>query len=144
MNVGLKQYIDTRIAVSLFNTLPPLKKETIGVKLLTQATTVNPYNPAPWYLLAAQTTSATQGVALARTANEHVPDDKEKHEPPPVQYWRTLTQFVAEQAVLRHPVPKDDAAARRVYEFLKSGVHGISAEELAPYAQRFEAKAAKG
>ena len=53
-----------------------------------------------------------------------------------------LTEFVTREAVLKHPIPKDHATARRVYQFLKSGVRGINAEEQAPYMQRFEGKTA--
>jgi len=141
MNVGVKQYIDTRIAVSLFNALPAGDKKTIGATLLSQAIHENPFNPALWYLLAAQTADAAGGLSLAQSAQQHTAGD-EKHVEAVVKYWRTLTEFVTREAVLRHPMPADEQAARRVYQFLKTGVHGLSEEEQAPYFHRFEGKTA--
>jgi hypothetical protein len=138
MNVGLRQWIDTRIAVSMYNALPTEQRQSLGPKLLTQATHENPFNPAPWYLLASQTQDVTDGLPLAQAAQAHAGDPtKKKHLDPAAEYWRVLTEYLTREAVLRHGMPKDDATARRVYQFLKAGVHGISADEQAPYVQRF-------
>jgi hypothetical protein len=138
MNVGLRQWIDTRIAVCVYNALPTEQKQSIGPKLLAQATHENPYNPAPWYLLASQTQDVNDGLPLAQAAQAHAGDaTKKKHLDPAAEYWRVLTEFLTREAVLKHPMPKDDASARRVYQFLKAGVHGISADEQAPFVQRF-------
>ncbi len=139
MNIGLRQYVDTRIAVNLFQALPAAEKTTIGSKVLGQAIHGNPFNPEPWYLLAKQTRDATDGLALARSAEAHDGDGKGKlkRAPAPIQYWRTLSEFVTREAILRHPMPTDEAAARKVYQFLKFEVQGLSADDIAPYVQRF-------
>jgi hypothetical protein len=89
MNVGLRQYIDTRIAVNIYESLSPADKSAIGVKLLTQAVQTNPYNPQPWYLL------VQQGHPLPISAS---PASDEEDSARPVEsatrkYWRTLADY---------------------------------------------------
>jgi hypothetical protein len=88
MNVGLRQYIDTRIAVNLYESLPEAEKQTIGVKLLTDAVKTNPFNPQPWYLL------AKQGHALAVNAPAGPDEDiSAPVEAATHKYWRTLGEY---------------------------------------------------
>ena len=161
MNVGLAKYLDTRIAVHLFHLLPDAAKKTIGVKLLVEATRTNPFNPQPWYLLANQAPDAVTGLGYARYVveiaggelfrppAEAVPGKVslenfvEAEHPRPVEdqihnYWRTLDEYVVQFAILRHPLPADDAQARRIYLFLKNEAPGISAADQMPYRLRFE------
>ncbi len=115
MNVGLASYMDSRIAIHLFQALPDAEKPTIGVKLLTHATESNPFNPALWYRLAEQMPSPTEIHALANTILSHVSnpnlsrigkDDKprkgkNKEGPKPNatavdqrEYWETVAKFI--------------------------------------------------
>jgi hypothetical protein len=163
MNIGLRQYMDTRIAVHLFRALPVESQTTIGVKLLSGALETNPFNPEPWYLLARQVPDIQHGLALAKAAMKKDPggiDDspggppasfenfvEAEHAKPEAQallkYWRTVEEFVTRVAVLHFPVPADDATARSVYEFLKAGVPGITDAEQSPYRVRFEGQVAE-
>jgi hypothetical protein len=161
MNVGLSQYMDTRILVNLFHTLPGADKSTLGNKLLVEATRINPFNPEPWYLLANQSTDATGGVgfvkhvietaggnhsqaeAEASPRNVSLENFVEIEHPKPVEnqiynYWRTVDEYVVRFAILSHPVPADEDQAKRIFTFLKTGVPGISAADLMPYRLRFE------
>jgi hypothetical protein len=160
MNLSLSSYMDTRIAVNLYRALNPTQQKTLGQALLTSAIQRNPYNPEPWYLLAHQTINATQGLALvqimpkpapnpsngdepaakstqATLENWEEPDETKPVEKTQRQYWNTLEEFVTRSAILRHPVPADEAAARQVYNFLKAGVPGITPDDYAAYAKRF-------
>jgi hypothetical protein len=88
MNVGLRQYIDTRIAVNLYESLPDDQKPTIGVKLLTHAIEINPYNPQPWYLL------AQQGHAMPLPQNPTGEDDLARPvEAAAKKYWHVLGEY---------------------------------------------------
>jgi hypothetical protein len=135
MNAGLRSYMDSRIAVHLFQGLTESQRVTIGAKLLTNATKTNPYNPKPWYLLAGQTTSAVQGLPLARSIVARVPDadlmrvGKDlKHqkgakasaaEVGEREYWETLGKFVIRSAIQRHPTPANATDANAVQTLLK-------------------------
>jgi hypothetical protein len=165
MNVGLSQYIDTRILVNLYHTLPEAERSTLGSKLLAEATRINPFNPEPWYLLAYQARNATEGMEFARHAiktagNDHFQPESEdssrevglenfvelKH-PKPVEeqihnYWRTVNEYVTRFAVLRHPDPADESKARQIFMFLKTEAPGLSPADLMPYRLRIEGKAA--
>ena len=68
MNVGLKSYMDTRMAEKLFGVLPAADKPTLGVKLLRSVLLANPFNPAIWYRLADQTPDGMQDMALTEAA----------------------------------------------------------------------------
>ncbi len=164
MNVGLPQYLDTRIAVNLYHGLTEADRPTLGVRLLADATQRNPFNPQPWYLLARQTPDAARGLAFARQVletaghqhflsetdaprNVSLENFVEAEQPKPIEhqihsYWRTLGQYVTQFAILRHPVPQDDATARQVYAFLKTEAPGISAADQMPYRLRCEGTAA--
>jgi hypothetical protein len=137
MDAGPRSYMESRIAVHLYRALPKSEQTTLGIKLLKQATLVNPYNPEPWYLLATQTTSATDGLPLARTLVAHAggavtarigKEKKGKHkkgsqgsasEIAERQYWQTLAKFVVHAAVERHGTPADPKEAQVVADFLK-------------------------
>ncbi len=61
MNVGLSNYITTRIAVNLFHILPQAEQTGLGTKLLTDAVRINPFNPQPrgwWASLSGRASSA--------------------------------------------------------------------------------------
>jgi hypothetical protein len=137
MNGGIRSYIDSRIAVHLYNALPDSEKQTIGTTLLTQATKLNPFNPEPWYLLADQTTTAMQGLSLSRSIIARVPEAdlnrvgkdqaKGKHgkgdKPTAVEtaqraYWETLAKFVIHSSIERHDAPTDQKEAKAVADFL--------------------------
>lgn len=148
MNIGLKSYMDTRIAAHIFRMLPDKEKQTVGVKLLRSALQINPYNPDIWYRLAEQIPDALQGVALVESAMKGNPrllangsDDTAFQQPREAsgardQYWRTLTPFVTQYAILSHPAPQRADNRHRVYSFLKS-VPGINANDIANYAEKF-------
>ncbi len=138
MDAGPRSYIDSRIAVHLYRALPKSEQTTIGNKLLKQATMVNPYNPEPWYLLAEQATSATEGLPLARAlltraggaepAGAGKEQKKHKHkkgaqtpaaEVAEHQYWETVAKFVVHSAVERHGTPSDPKEAQTVADFLR-------------------------
>jgi hypothetical protein len=154
MNLGLKSYMDTRIAANLYLALPPAEQKTLGVNLLLNALQINPFNPDIWYRLARQTTNAMQGMMLAKAAMNHDPGGLEdepnnvnleefiepEHSKPAntamIQYWRTVEEFVTRFGILDHPVPQDEQDAYAVYTFLQ-GVPGITTNDLAPYAARF-------
>jgi hypothetical protein len=158
MNVGLKSYLDTRIAVNLYHMLPASDQKTLGVNLLTQAIATNPFNAEAWYLLAQQTTNATQGLALAQAAKSRNPGGvntdaaagakpslvnwTETEQARPVEaseaeYWRTLEQFLIRLSILNHPMPADETAARNIYNFLKDGAPGVSFPDYDAYTLRF-------
>jgi hypothetical protein len=156
MNVGLRQYIDTRIAVSLYHHLPKSELATLGTALLTQAIRTNPYNPAPWYLLGKQTASSTDGIALVKMAmqdaqaeeaadqaNAASPTPRPVQSPAPVAlpkpvassvraYWRVIEERLAKETILKHPLPKDQATVQDISDFLKT-VPGISDAQEMPY-----------
>ena len=77
MNVPVSTYLDTRMAVNLFGALPDAQKKTIGAKLLNHAIETNPFNPAPWYLLARQAGSPEEGMALTRRVQGNLTNSPE-------------------------------------------------------------------
>ena len=140
MDLGLRSYMDSRVAVHLYRALSDAEKPTIGARLLTQATKANPFNPEPWYRLAEQTTTATEGLSLTRVIVAHVPngnlsrvgDEQRKHKqkskkspknsPAEIaqrEYWETLAKFVVRSAIRRHGVPADKNEAEAVDDFLR-------------------------
>jgi hypothetical protein len=157
MNVGLRQYMDTRIAVNLYHHLAPAEGGTLGRRLLTQATETNPFNPAPWYLLGTQTRSVAEAIAMvsqvmqasqaADTSAETIdaappkagasPTPAAPALPKPVagsqrSYWRVLEESLTRRTVLKYPTPKDKLAAQMIYTFLQT-VPGISTANEASY-----------
>jgi hypothetical protein len=166
MNVGLREYTDTRIAVYLFRALSQAEQKTLGTSLLTHAIQTNPFNPAPWYLLAQQTADAQQGAVLVKKvldAARHAKPDGENEaadhqanislenfvevqHPKPVehalrQYWNTLAENTARFSILNRPVPQDPATARTLYDLLKT-VPGITPAQEMPYRICVEGKQA--
>jgi hypothetical protein len=139
MDIGVRPYMDSRIAVHLYRLLSDSEKLTIGTKLLSQATKANPFNPEPWHLLAGQTSTATEGLPLARSIIAHVPDanlarigkeQKNKHkkkksskasaaEVAQREYWETVAKFVIGSAIERHESPVDKKEAQAVDQFLR-------------------------
>jgi TPR repeat protein len=152
MNVGLKSYLDTRLAANIFRTLPPEERPTLGARLLRSVLPANPYNPEVWYRLAEQTPDAMQALALAEAAMKREPGllaehpgnaTPEKGDGASGQYWNTLAPFVARYALLEHPAPQSEENRNRVYSFLKT-VPGMSGDEQAAYAEQFAASSAPG
>jgi len=112
MNIGLRQYIDTRIAVNLFNALPDTDKKTNGVTLLNQAIQTNPFNPAPWYLLAKQNSGNAWNLLASKTASINMAEKINKRrasndmggilgknnsqfvEIQVQRYWQTVAEFL--------------------------------------------------
>ena len=143
MNVGLKSYMDTRLAANIFRLMPEADRPKIGVNLLRTTLAANPFNPELWYLLAGQTTDVTQAVALceaARQANANLLSGSTLA-PANVmrgsgmasaQYWQTLTQFMPLYSLLSHPAPKSEADMRVAHSFLKTA-YGVSPDALTAY-----------
>jgi hypothetical protein len=160
MNLPLSTYIDTRMAVVIYNALPETQKKTVGVKLLNHTIETNPYNPAPWYLLAQQVESPAQGMDLTRRAMRNVTDSAGQNEVNATlddileakgatvakkqvqKYWRTVAEYVARYAIVDHPRPTDEATARNAAEFLRT-VPGISPDEQPGQAVSMKGKKAK-
>jgi hypothetical protein len=149
MNVGLKSYMDTRLAANIFRSLPVEDKPTLGVQLLRSTLLTNPFNPEIWYRLAAQTSDTAQALQLDEAAikgdtgllsNGTVSSSPNMHGTgtASAQYWRTLAQFVTQTGILSHPAPQGEEERHRVYDFVKA-VPGVSADDLAGYAERFVA-----
>lgn len=146
MNIGLKSYMDTRIAANLFRTLPPADKRTLGVKLLRSALLANPFNPELWYRLAEQT-DAMQGIALAEAAWKAKPGLFAEHPDNAtpemrgqgnagVQYWQTLAPFITQSALLAHLPPQKVEDMRRVHNFLKIAP-GVTGYDLVAYDEKY-------
>jgi len=147
MDVSLRSYVDTRIAVNVYKALPASEKGTLGVRLLTGALAVNPFNAEVWYRLAEQEPDAGRGMQLAAAALHRDPSSV-THEPnvdyPQSantkvaldQYWSTLSQFVTHYAVLDRPAPHSEEQERQIHKFLR-GVNGIRAEDIAAFDERF-------
>jgi hypothetical protein len=147
MNVPIASYVNTRIAVNLYHALPQPQKKTIGAALLNQAIDTNPYNPAPWYLLAEQVESPAQAIALTTRAMRNITDSSGQNEVnatledilqakgakvPQAQiqkYWRTVTEYIARYSIVDQPAPTDAATSRDLTKFLKT-VQGIAPDEL--------------
>lgn len=138
LNVGLRSYIDSRIAVHLYRSLPDEDKRTLGGKLLTSATRLNPFNPEPWFLLAGQTATAADGLALARTVVGRAPgadlsrvgkgqgkgkrgksEKQSRAATAQREYWETVAKSVIRVGVERHGPPVDPAEAKQIEDFLR-------------------------
>ncbi|BDI34532.1 hypothetical protein CCAX7_65830 [Capsulimonas corticalis] len=147
MNIGLKSYIDTRMAANIFRAMPSEAKRTLGVRLLRNTLQVNPFNPEIWYRLAEQTPDAMQDLMLIEAAAKGDPALIDGHpgngfpaksgtNTASDQYWRTLAEFVTQFGLLSHPAAHGEEDRRRIYDYLKT-VPGISAIDLASYAGKF-------
>ncbi|HLV79971.1 MAG TPA: hypothetical protein VKT32_06790 [Chthonomonadaceae bacterium] len=152
MNLGLKSYMDTRLAAILFRVLPPEQKRTLGVRLLRNALSLNPYNPEIWYRLAEQTSDAGQAMTLVEAALKREPGlpgggqdsalpIKQGANAARAQYWQTLAQFVARSSLLAHAPPQKIEEMQRVHNLLKS-VPGLTGDDLAAYDEKFAASPA--
>jgi hypothetical protein len=156
MNLGLQSYMDTRMAVGIFQALPAAEQKTLGLTMLRSVLDANPFNPEIWYLLAQQTVSAADGVALGQSALKRDPpavsgaiasastqpleswEESESSRPIEknlTEYWQTLARYVVRFAVLKHPVPSGENEVRAVYDLLQS-TSGITADEKKPYLDR--------
>jgi hypothetical protein len=149
MNVGLKSYMDTRMASNIFRTMPLPVQQTLGVKLLRSTLEVNPFNPAIWYRLSEQTTDGGQAATLAEAAlkgepgllSGHLSDEFQEKGGAGganAQYWRTLGQFVTSYAVLAHAPAHREKDLSRAYRFLKTAP-GVTVADLLGYAAKFSA-----
>ena len=146
MNVGLKSYMDTRMAANIYRSLPLPTQRTLGVKLLRSTLEINPFNPEIWYRLAEQTTEGSQELALVEAAMKGDPgmasghpgntfQEKAGASGASAQYWRTLGQFVTQYSMLSHPAAHGEKDMRSAYNFLKT-VPGVTANDLAAYADK--------
>ena len=140
MNVGLSRYIDTRIAVNLYEQLSKEAQPVTGAALLKQAIRTNPYNPGPWYLLAQQTRSPVEGIELAQLATVTQRTLSVNSLPSHTTncfngYWEVMKRRLVKIAILRHPVPPEPATATLVYKFLLT-CHGITETQKAAYASK--------
>lgn len=146
MNVGLKSYMDTRIAGNIFRVIPAKDKPTLGVNLLRSALLANPFNPEIWYRLAEQT-DAVQGLKLAESAWKGTPGllTMPPSDTPPVwhgagtagiQYWQTLAPLITQSALLAHAPPQKVEDMRRVHNFLKVAP-GVTGYDLAVYDEKY-------
>ncbi len=147
MNLGMKSYMDTRLAANIFKALPAEDKPTLGVKLLRYALLFNPFNPELWYRLAEQNPDPMLGMTLVEAARTGKPGllgsgstSAEMHGQGGAadQYWRTVAQFLTPYALLTHPTPQKVEEMRRVHEFLKTAP-GINAYDIAAYDEKFVA-----
>ena len=138
MDLGLRSYMDSRVAVHLYRALSDAEKPAIGARLLTQATQANPFNPEPWYRLAEQTTTATEGLSLTRAIVAHVPngdlsrvgDEQKKHKQEQEESIKLAgrdcsTRILGDIGEIRGPfrdqcrVPVDKKEAEAVDDFLR-------------------------
>ena len=135
MNAGLASYMDTRLAVSIFRALPAQEKQTVGVKLLTHASQISPFNPAVWYLLGHQAGGGEDGYNLALRVMR-LKNGRPSAASPAVaqnrtQYWQTVAQFEAEY-LLGYALPQNEADLRKSYELLAIAP-GMTAAQLTRY-----------
>ncbi len=145
MNLGLKSYMDTRMAVNIFRIMPDADRPTLGVPLLRAALLANPFNPELWYLLAGQTMDAALAVTLCEAAQQAnagllatppvAPADKMRgNGTASAQYWQTLAQFMPVYSLLSHPAPLAEADMRRAHTFLKT-VGSVSPDALTAFIE---------
>ena len=145
MNLGVKSYMDTRLAANIFKALPAGEKPTLGVKLLRSVVTTNPFNPEVWYRLAEQNPDPMLGLTLVQAAQQGKPGliadgptSPEMHGQGGAadQYWRTVAQFITPYALLAHSAPQKVEDMRRVHNFLKTAP-GVNTYDLAAYDEKF-------
>ena len=145
MNLGVKSYMDTRLAANIFKTMPAEDKPTMGVKLLRSTLAVNPFNPEIWYRLAEHNPDPMLGLTLVQAAQQGKPGLLADAPTPPAmhgsggagdQYWRTVAQFITPYALLYHPTPHKVEEMRRVHNFLKTAP-GMGPYDLWAYDEKF-------
>ena len=71
MNLGVRLYLDTRIAARIFDILPQEARARFGRKLLVEAAATNPFNPEIWYRLASSASEAKDVVSLVQSIRKH-------------------------------------------------------------------------
>jgi hypothetical protein len=145
MNIGLTPYVDTRIALNIFRTLPEASKFTVGTALLRSVITVNQYNADIWYFLGKYTTDPGQSAALLEAAREAKPLVFINYDPSKLalpfdsedtsMFWRTLDHFLMEHTVLAHSVPRTEDVRYTDYNQI---IHTpVSWDFLIPFGENF-------
>lgn len=144
MNIGLRQYMDTRIAANIFRSMPASDRSTLGLKLLRSAIQSNPYNPELWYRLADATTDSTEGLTLIEAAMKHDPGRLvgqpgsvpiPEGNPANNAYWQTIYPVVAQYGLLAHGASGSEEDAAKAYKALKT-IPGVSGDNLVACAER--------
>jgi hypothetical protein len=149
MNVGLKSYMDTRLAANIFRSMPVEDQRTVGVKLLRSVLLANPFNPEIWYRLTGLIPDTVQAMMVSQAAIKgdlglltDAPLNAAPETHPPLaasgQYWQTLSEFVTQYSVFFHDAPRKEEEMHRVYTFVKSAP-GTNGDELAAYVEKFAA-----
>jgi hypothetical protein len=145
MNLGVKSYMDTRLAANIFKTIPAEDRPTMGVKLLRYALLVNPFNPEIWYRLAESNPDPMLGMTLVQAVQQRKPGLLGSGSTSPEmqgqggaadQYWGTMAQFITPYALLYHPTPQKVEEMRRVHNFLKTAP-GVGPYDLWAYDEKF-------
>ena len=145
MNLGVKSYMDTRVAANIFRTVPAEDRPTLGVKLLRGALAVNPFNPEIWYRLAESSPDPMLGLTLVQAVQQRKPGLLADAPTPPEmqgqggasdQYWGTMAQCITPYALLYHPTPQKFEEMRRVHSFLKTAP-GMGPYDLWAYDEKF-------
>lgn len=148
MNVGLREYMDTRIAVNVYRSLDPEQRTRYGRALLLSATEINPYNVELWNLLslthAKDEVSVVDRAAVLRRFNKTVRDSRFEMEPweerspdedlsdgddnaaannasmaGHVAAWATMVRPKLTRLVTSRPIPTDEATLRVVCDALR-------------------------
>lgn len=140
MNIGLRKYMDTRIAVHLYRQIRQAERDTSGRKILLRAVERNPYNVEAWYLLAARDVTPAKAMELVGLLRRKVASSKEHVHPweeraadrelehgekevvlPPAkaltQYANLVAHVILEQT-LGDPAGREPADARNILTFL--------------------------
>jgi hypothetical protein len=82
MNVGLGDYMNTRIGVHLYRSMADGDRKRHGEQLLRNLVSQNPYNAEVWYMLAEQHATSTQkSLALVELLREHVASSRDNAVP---------------------------------------------------------------
>ncbi|MCW3054682.1 MAG: hypothetical protein JWN14_3852 [Chthonomonadales bacterium] len=145
MNLGVKSYMDTRIAANINRAMPAADKPTVGVHLLRSALLSSPFNPEIWFRLAEQNPDPLLGIQLATAAVKRQPGLLGSGSTSPEMqgrgstsdgYWGTLAHFLTPYALLIHPTPTKVEEMRLVHEFLKTAP-GVNASDIAAYDEKF-------
>ena len=135
MNVGLRSYMDTRIAANIYRALPAEQKSILGIKLLAGTLQENPYNPEIWYRLAEQSPSGADACNLVQYAMSHgtafgaQPGRPIEVAEAMTNYWKTVDEFVARFAIIDHAaaLSPDDLRAEST---LLAQVPGIKSADI--------------
>lgn len=146
MNIGLRQYMDTRIAANIFRAMPASDRPNVGVKLLRSAIQSNPYNPELWYRLADATTDPIEGLTLIEAAMKHDPGrlvgtpgsvPVAEGNPANNAYWQTICPVVTQYGIFSHGTAASEEDAAKIYKALKK-VPGASSSSLVACAEGVE------